>query len=70
MGFARHVAPALRALLMGHPALRLRLLLDDTPIDLINARIDLAIRFGRLPDSTWAARRLCAMQLWLCASPG
>lgn len=70
VGFARHVAPALGALLAGHPALRLRLLVDDAPIDLINARIDLAIRFGRLPDSTWAARRLCAMQWWLCASPG
>ena len=70
VGFARHVAPALGPLLASHPALRLRLLLDDAPIDLINARIDLAIRFGRLPDSTWAARRLCAMQWWLCASPG
>lgn len=72
VGFARHVAPALGALLADHPTLRLRLrlLLDDTPIDLINARIDLAVRFGRLPDSTWAARRLCAMQWWLCASPG
>ena len=69
VGFARHVAPALGALLAEHPALRLRLLVDDAPIDLINARIDLAIRFGRLADSTWAARRLCAMQWWLCASP-
>lgn len=70
VGFARHVAPALGELLAGHPALRLRLLVDDAPIDLIQARIDLAVRFGRLPDSTWAARRLCAMQWWLCASPG
>jgi len=69
VGFARHVAPALGELLAQHPALRLRLLVDDTPIDLIDARIDLAVRFGRLPDSTWAARRLCAMQWWLCASP-
>lgn len=69
IGFARHVAPALGALLADHPALRLRLQLDDAPIDLINARIDLAIRFGRLQDSSWAARRLCAMQWWLCASP-
>ena len=70
VGFARHIAPALGNLLAAHPALRLRLLVDDAPIDLINARIDLAVRFGRLPDSTWAARRLCGMQWWLCASPG
>jgi len=69
VGFARHVAPSLGGLLAEHPALRLRLLVDDTPIDLIDARIDLAIRFGRLADSGWAARRLCAMQTWLCASP-
>lgn len=69
VGFARHVAPALGPLLEAHPALRLRLLVDDAPIDLINARIDLAVRYGRLPDSTWAARRLCAMQWLLAASP-
>ena len=69
VGFARHIAPALGELLAAHPALRLRLLVDDAPIDLINARIDLAVRFGRLADSTWSARRLCGMQWWLCASP-
>ena len=47
VGFARHVAPALGALLAEHPALRLRLLVDDAPIDLINTRIDLAVRFGK-----------------------
>src|SRR5574343_2064776 len=69
VGFARYVAPALGGMLAQHPALRLRLLVDDAPIDLIQSRIDLALRFGRLGDSTWAARRLCAMQWWLCASP-
>jgi DNA-binding transcriptional LysR family regulator len=69
VGFARHIAPALGELLAAHPALRLRLLVDDAPIDLINARIDLAVRFGRLQDSTWAARRLCGMQWYLAASP-
>lgn len=69
VGFARHVAPALGPLLAAHPSLRLRLLVDDAPIDLINARIDLAVRFGRLADSTWAARRLGSLEWWLCASP-
>lgn len=69
VGFARHIAPALGELLSAHPALRLRLLVDDSPIDLINARIDLAVRFGRLQDSSWAARRLCGMQWVLAASP-
>jgi len=70
VGFARHVAPALGAMLAENPALRLRLLVDDAPIDLIDARIDLAVRFGRLADSSWAARRLGTLEWWLCASPG
>ncbi|GAA4422613.1 LysR family transcriptional regulator [Acidovorax lacteus] len=70
VGFGRHIAPALGPLLQQHPGLRLRLLVDDARIDLIEARVDLAIRFGPLPDSGWAARRLGAMQWWLCAAPG
>lgn len=69
VGFARHIAPALGPLLAEHPALRLRLLVDDAFIDLINERIDLAIRFGRLNDSSWVAQRLGRMQWWLCAAP-
>jgi DNA-binding transcriptional LysR family regulator len=69
VGFARHVAPALGGVLAAHPALTLKVLVDDAHIDLIQSRIDLAVRFGRLPDSTWVARRLCAFELLLCASP-
>jgi DNA-binding transcriptional LysR family regulator len=69
VGFARHVAPALAPLLADHPALKLRLLVDDRLIDLIDARIDLALRAGRMPDSTWVARRLCSFQWALCAAP-
>jgi DNA-binding transcriptional LysR family regulator len=69
VGFARHVAPALAPLLADHPALKLRLLVDDALIDLIDARIDLALRAGRLPDSNWVAKRLCAFEWVLCASP-
>ena len=43
--------------------------LADAPIDLVHARIDLALRIGQLPDSTWVARRLGAFELLLCASP-
>src|SRR5437764_13036708 len=37
VGFARHVAPALGRLLAAHPALTLKLLIDDARIDLIEA---------------------------------
>jgi DNA-binding transcriptional LysR family regulator len=69
VGFARHVAPALAPLLAEHPALRLKLLVDDAMIDLIDARIDLALRAGRLADSSWTAKRLCALEWALCAAP-
>lgn len=69
IGFGPGIATALTPLLAAYPALSLRLLVDDAMIDLIDARIDLAIRVGRLPDSHWIAQRLCAMGLWLCASP-
>lgn len=69
VGFANHIAPALAPLLSEAPQLRLRLLLDDAMIDLIDARIDLAIRAGRLANSSWIARRLCDFDTILCASP-
>jgi DNA-binding transcriptional LysR family regulator len=69
VGFARHVAPALAPLLAAYPALSLKLLVDDAMIDLIDARIDLALRAGRLADSSWTARRLCALDWVLCAAP-
>lgn len=69
VGFARHVAVALAPVLAAHPSLRLRLLVDDARIDLIDARVDLAVRGGRLPDSSWAARRLCGLEWVLCAAP-
>ncbi len=69
VGFANHIAPALSPLLTEAPQLRLRLLFDDAMIDLIDARIDVAIRVGRLADSSWVARRLCDFDMILCASP-
>lgn len=69
VGFARHVAPALGRVLEAHPGLSLKLLVDDARIDLVEARIDLAVRFGRLADSSWVARRLCSFEVLLCAAP-
>lgn len=69
VGFARHVAPALSDLLALHAGLRLRLMVDDRLIDLIDARIDIALRAGRLPDSDWVAHRLASFPFVLCATP-
>lgn len=69
VGFAAHIAAGLAPLLADAPQLRLRLLLDDAMIDLIEARIDLALRVGTLPDSDWVARPLGELETVLCASP-
>lgn len=47
VGFARHIAPALGEVLAAHPGLTMTLLVDDARIDLIEARIDLAVRGSR-----------------------
>lgn len=69
VGFGLHIAPALAPVLAAWPQLRLRLLVDDAMIDLVEARIDIAIRAGNLPDSRWVARRLCRFEVILCAAP-
>lgn len=68
IGFGGLLAQAL-APLRSHPRLSLRLLLDDAVIDLIAARVDIALRVGALPDSTLVARKLGSMGRQLCASP-
>ncbi|MCE4556673.1 LysR family transcriptional regulator [Roseateles cellulosilyticus] len=69
VGFARRLGPALAALLAAHPGLRLHLQVEDGFTDLVAHRIDLAIRFGRLPDSTWVAQRIGTLHTSLYASP-
>lgn len=70
VGFAIHIATALGPLLAESPQLRVHLLVDDALIDLIDARIDIAIRVGHLADSTAVARRLCDFEWIVCAAPG
>jgi DNA-binding transcriptional LysR family regulator len=69
VGFGAHIASALAPVLAEWPQLRLRLLVDDALIDLIDARVDIAIRVGRLADSNWIARHLCEFEMILCAAP-
>lgn len=68
IGFGGLLARAL-APLRRHARLTLHLLLDDTVIDLIAARVDVALRVGSLADSALVARRLGGMSRQLCAAP-
>lgn len=68
IGFGGLLAQAL-APLRSHPKLTLRLLLDDALIDLIDERVDIALRAGSLPDSSLVARKLGSMDAQMCAAP-
>ncbi|VAW61339.1 Transcriptional regulator, LysR family [hydrothermal vent metagenome] len=52
-----------------YPMLSLALLLCDGYTDLVEERIDVAIRVGSLDDSTYVARRLSVMTFYVVASP-
>ncbi|MBL8702271.1 MAG: LysR family transcriptional regulator [Alphaproteobacteria bacterium] len=66
---ARHVAPALAEFLASHRELRADLVLDDRIVDLVAEGFDLAVRVGRLQDSSLMARRLAPCRLAVVAAP-
>jgi len=55
--------------LKDHAELHISLLLDDAVLDLIEDRVDIALRTGSLPDSSMVSRRLGVMEAQMCASP-
>lgn len=65
----QQIAPRLNNFLQQHPAVRIDLQLTNQKLDLIEGGFDLAIRLGRLEDSSMIARRLRSRSLHLCASP-
>ncbi|MES2315919.1 MAG: LysR family transcriptional regulator [Pseudomonadota bacterium] len=65
----RHVTPAIIAFLDLHPALQVDMVFNDRNVDLIEQRIDLAVRIGALPDTGMVARRVGQVKRILVASP-
>lgn len=61
--------PYLDAFQARHPDIHTTLLLSDSTVDLIDERIDLALRYGPLGDSSLRARLLIRGQRLVCASP-
>lgn len=61
--------PWLNEFLNLHPAVQLQLHVGDRPMDVVRDEVDLALRYGELPDSQLVGRLLAAPQAVLCASP-
>ena len=66
---ARYVAPVLTAMSEAHPELSVDLRLGSGFTDLLAEGIDVAIRIGKLADSTLRARRIGTSQRVLVAVP-
>ena len=63
------LSAALAPLLGAHPGLSLRLFFHDEKIDLVEQRIDLAIRVGHQEDSSLVARYVVDWPMLLCVAP-
>lgn len=64
-----HVEPVMREFLRLYPEIDVRLMLADYVLDLVDERVDAAVRIGELPDSTMVATRLGEVVWRVCGSP-
>jgi DNA-binding transcriptional LysR family regulator len=64
-----HVLPVVADFLAEFPEIRVRLVLNDRNVDLIDDHVDMAVRIGKLPDSSMVATQICMMRTVCCASP-
>lgn len=64
------VVPILPGFMQRYPDLAISLSISDEVANLVEDRIDVAVRMGRLRDSGLVSRRLCDLQRIVVASPG
>jgi DNA-binding transcriptional LysR family regulator len=64
-----HVVPVVVEFLRTYLDIRVRLQLSDRNVNLLEEHVDLALRFGELPDSSMIATRIALLRQVLCASP-
>jgi DNA-binding transcriptional LysR family regulator len=65
----REIVPGLPLFLDANPALRLDVVMDDQRRDLVREGVDVALRIGKLAESTATSRRLATVQRVLVAAP-
>ena len=65
----RHILPLLNDFMISNPNIEISAHLSNQQFDLVNEGYDLAIRLGRLPDSSLMAKKLGERRVHVCASP-
>ncbi|WP_144631533.1 LysR family transcriptional regulator [Bordetella genomosp. 13] len=69
-GFGRaYVVPAVSDFVRQYPEVEVQMQLTDRPINLLDERYDVGVRFGEMPDARLTARKLASNRRLLCASP-
>lgn len=64
-----HVLPVVTDFLARFPQIDVSLLLQDRNLQLVEDHIDMAVRIGRLPDSSMIATAVGSVRMVVCASP-
>lgn len=65
-----HLSPLVAEFLREHPDVRFDMDLSDRTVDVIGEGFDMALRIGRLQDSTLVAQKLVDVRMIACCSPG
>ena len=70
LAFSTHqLAPVIAEFLERYPLLQLELMPTDRVVDMIEEGVDVAIRIGRLADTSFMARKIGEDVRLVCASP-
>ncbi|MBB5608777.1 MULTISPECIES: LysR family transcriptional regulator [unclassified Janthinobacterium] len=64
-----HIVPVVAEFLAQYPEIEVNLVLTDRVMHLMDEPIDVAVRIGELPDSSFMAARVGAVRRVICASP-
>lgn len=65
----RFVVPLVNDFIARYPSLSVSIELTNRTLDLVHEGVDLAVRLGRLSDSSLVATRLAPREMHLCAAP-
>jgi DNA-binding transcriptional LysR family regulator len=63
------LGPVLVSYLNQNPSMSVQVIINERDVDLVDERIDLAIRVGSLADSSLVVRKLADLTGWMVASP-